>query len=170
MQAAIGQNRLIFPSRSNWPRRIVTNGKPHRRTSSRDAHQKSGPKDVQEDARRRRKEPKSSCANAQSLWWDNVGRLPPANHLDLFAKLPAKPALAEAWSCVLALPRGLDRKMAHPIDSFDKTDQRTLGTFNSLAGRTDYNASERRSGRREQSAYSGVRQDGAVMVALLAPP
>ena len=38
-------------------------------------------------------------------------------------------------------------KTAHPIDIFDKTDQRTLESFDSLAGRADCNACERRSDR-----------------------
>jgi hypothetical protein len=64
---------------------------------------------------------------AQSLRWDYVGRLPPASRL-----------------CYALHSRAARGKTPHPIDSFDKTGQRTLETFDSLAVRMDYAASERR--------------------------
>ena len=48
------------------------------------------------------------------------------------------------------------RKSTHPIVSFDKTDQRTLESFDSPAGRTDYSASARHSDRPERSENIAV--------------
>src|SRR5262245_16945527 len=140
MQAAIGQNRLIFPKRTKRPVSIVTNAVTEPAGSSAWVHTR-----LAEDVQGRSSTPgntaRAALPSAKSLWWDNVGRLPPANC-----------SHPESHSRVAR------RETAHPIVSFDKTDQRTLGSFDSRMGRIDYNAFYRHNG---GSAMGNASQAGS---------
>ena len=157
VQAGIEQNRSIFPTRSKLPRIIAINGTidPPARLAQRGLIPAGG------HARKTLATLKPQVHHllasgpitgrrlrAQSLWWDKVGRLPPANQL-------ADASATLANQCCPA-----HTEMAHPKDSFDKTGQRTLGRSNSLAGRIDCNASNSRSDRPERSACRGCTTVG----------
>jgi hypothetical protein len=126
LQSGIGQNRSIFSMRIN--RNPHLRNKRHKPNHPAAYAVRCAPisgVDVQEDACLRA-EPLGLNPGAISLV-GQTGRLPPANRLRC-------PSHAEAWA---------EPETAHPIDSFDKTDQRTLESFDSRAGSVDCNAFER---------------------------
>ena len=123
VQAEIGQNRSIFPKRTKRPVSIVTNGVTEPAGSRECGTHRSG------RGRAGRRLPPgntayAAIAAAQSLYGGTM-----------LAGSPLRTALAPRYTLVCAR-----HETAHPIDSFDKTGQRTLESFNSLAGRTDCNA------------------------------
>ena len=135
MQAEIGQNRSIFPIRSKLPRII-------------------GNDDLTGPARLVR-----AMRDNSRLWMcrktlatrfaDHYGHAPRAKSVvGQFGRLPPASRLRSAPIRLRTVPG----KTAHPKDSFDKTDQRTLETFNSRAGKAGCIASVRRSGNTECSA------------------
>jgi hypothetical protein len=159
VQAGIEQNRSIFPTRSKLPRIIAINGTfdPPARLAQRGLVPAGGHARKTLAILKRQIHHLRATGpitgrrlRAQSLWWDKVGRLPPANQL-------ADASVSLANQCCPA-----HTEMAHPKDSFDKTGQRTLGRSNSLAGRIDCNASNSRSDRSERSVCSDVRHFGAL--------
>ncbi len=158
MQAAIGQNRSIFPKWTNQPVTIGTNGLTEpadsfawfRRNASRGRAGRRLPLCA---------DPSPNCFGSDHTLSakSEVGLtlagsplravLPPYRHR-LSGVVRFWPLLADKVS---VSRRG---STAYPIVTFDKTDRTTLESFNSLAGRMDCGACARRNDRRARNAKS----------------
>jgi hypothetical protein len=149
VQAEIGQNRSVFPCRSNLPRKLDINGttEPPRllaRCAPKAGHGLAG----------RRSPPR------QPRTFSPRCDRPPACRRSLGAKSKGGTKLAGSPLRTIGVTRRTGctacARTAHPIVSFEKTGQRTLETFNSHAGRTDCNTSVLDDGASECSSWTGA--------------
>jgi hypothetical protein len=124
MQAEIGQNRSIFPTRTKRPESIVTNGVTETRRL-RCVISAMGPaEDVQEDACR--------CnAGAVQTSWARPRRAQSLYGGTMWQAPPCELTLSVRTGCVAW------KEATHPITSFDNNDLGTLERFASRTGRPD---------------------------------